>query len=92
MKTIGKFAADDNVLSGNLHHGYMRYKKFLEYYNGRENEFLELPAMPAQVEKHALEIAHPAFYSSIQKELTKSTSYTTTNLWTSGPLIICDFF
>lgn len=71
----GKFAADDNVLSGNLHHSYTRYQKFLKYYKGRENEFLELPAMPAQIEKHALEISHPAFYSSIQQELIKNNSY-----------------
>ena len=71
----GKFPADDNVLSGNLHHSYTRYQKFLEHYIGRENEFLELPAMPAQIEKHALEISHPTFYSSLQQELTNSNSY-----------------
>lgn len=47
----------------------------MEHYIGRENKFLELPAMPAQIEKHALEIAHPTFYSSLQQELTNSNSY-----------------
>ena len=71
----GKFADDNNVLSGNLHYSYMRYQKFLDYYKGHEKEFLELPEMPAQVEKHALDIAHPAFYYSIQQELIKNNTY-----------------
>lgn len=71
----GKFTAEAKIHSENLNHGYLRYKAFLDYYNGREKEFLELLPMPANATMHALEITHPEFYSSIRAELTKDNSY-----------------
>ena len=71
----GKFTEDTELYSGNLHHGYLRYRTFLDEYAGREEEFLELLPMPAEVIKHPFEVTHPGFYSSIRPELAKENAY-----------------
>ncbi len=71
----GKFTEDEEVHSDNLHHGYLRFREFLDYYKGRENEYLEFPPLPAKTVKHALEFTHPGFYSSMRTPLLKENSY-----------------
>lgn len=71
----GKFTENAQVHSGDLHYGYLRYREFLDHYKGRENEFLELLPMPADVKAYPLEVTHPDFYSSIRSELTRENTY-----------------
>ena len=71
----GKFTEDSQIHSGYLHHGYLRYKEFLNYSKGRENEFLPIIPMPADVIKHSLEVTHPDFYSSMRSTLMNENSY-----------------
>ncbi len=71
----GKFTETTEVHSNDLHHGYLRYKEFLNYYKGRESEFLPLLPMPAEVIKYPLEVTHPEFYSSMRPTLMKEKTY-----------------
>ncbi len=71
----GIFTENSEVYSGALHHGYLRYREFLKYYHGREDEFLPLVPMPAEVSKYPLEVNHPAFYATIRTPLSEKNSY-----------------
>lgn len=71
----GKFTENADVHSGDLHHGYLRYREFTEYYKGRENDFLPPLPAPAEVIKHPVEVSHPDFYASVHSELMKENTY-----------------
>lgn len=72
---LGKIADKRSVASGDLNHGYCRYEEFLKVHKKDRDAFLDLVPLPANIRRHAMEIAHPDFYRSVRTILSNETSY-----------------
>ena len=73
----GKITKENSsVHSRSMHHGYMRYSKFLKECSSEKEKYLELIEEPATIRFHPCDISHPDFYSSVQAILSDENAYT----------------